>query len=89
MESPVNWTGYTDSFFVVLMEGSLPCQIDISYDAAVAQWTGNVSTDWDSCTNWLNLRVPDENTDVYFVPMIVIMTLLFVRDKLLLVIICL
>ena len=63
---PGNWTGYTDSTNYV-NGGSLPCQIDINYDVAIAQWTGNVSTDWDSCANWLNLRVPDASTDVVFV----------------------
>ncbi len=63
-----NWSGYADSTSYQ-NGGTLPDQIGIlgTGFSTVAKWTGETSTDWDDCTNWLNLKVPDSNTDVQFV----------------------
>jgi len=62
------WTGYTDST-TYQNGGTLPDVITISGTgfSTVAKWTGETSSDWDDCANWLNLKVPDNNTDVEFV----------------------
>lgn len=63
---PGNWTGYADNALYAA-GGSLPCVIDIDYDAVTnAKWTGVTNTDWDNCANWNILRVPDASTDVEF-----------------------
>jgi hypothetical protein len=49
--------------------GTLPDEIVILTGgfSTTAQWTGETSTDWDDCTNWLNLKVPDATTNVSFI----------------------
>ncbi|MCF6184701.1 MAG: lamin tail domain-containing protein, partial [Bacteroidales bacterium] len=62
------WTGYTDSTSYQ-NGGTLPDVITITGSGVspIAKWTGETSTDWDDCTNWLNLKVPAAGTDVEFV----------------------
>ncbi|NPA68655.1 MAG: T9SS type A sorting domain-containing protein, partial [Chlorobi bacterium] len=62
------WEGYTDS--TAYQEGgTLPDVITVTGSgfSGTYQWTGDTSEDWDDCTNWLNLKVPDASADVIFV----------------------
>ncbi len=62
------WTGYLDSTSYQ-NGGTLPDVITITGTgvSTIAKWTGETSSDWDDCTNWLNLKVPSAGTDVEFV----------------------
>ncbi|MCF6365840.1 MAG: lamin tail domain-containing protein [Bacteroidales bacterium] len=62
------WTGYLDSTSYQ-NGGTLPDVITITGTgtSTIAKWTGETSTDWDDCTNWLNLKVPSAGTNVEFV----------------------
>ncbi|NOZ35858.1 MAG: T9SS type A sorting domain-containing protein [Chlorobi bacterium] len=63
-----NWSGYTDSTNYQ-NGGTMPDVIGIlgTGFSNVAKWTGETSSDWDDCTNWLNLKVPDATADVQFI----------------------
>ncbi len=63
-----NWKGFSDSTSY-FNGGTLPDTISVSGSgfSTTAQWTGETSTDWNDCTNWLNLKVPDKTADVVFI----------------------
>jgi uncharacterized protein YaiE (UPF0345 family) len=63
-----NWKGNT-STKDYLDNDTLPDKIRILSGgfSSDAQWTGETSSDWNDCTNWLNLKVPDTSADVVFI----------------------
>lgn len=68
INNPANWTGFSSNAdynaaspkfkSVGLSLEIIPTQ---GYEA---KWRGYKSAGWCDCSNWYNLRVPDENTDV-------------------------
>ena len=62
------WSGYPNSSDYYDAD-TLPDQIWINGSgfSTTAQWTGETSSDWKDCTNWLNLKVPNNTSNVIFI----------------------
>ena len=67
INDPDNWTGYSSN--AGFDAGGYDFASGLQLSIAIAtysdgEWIGDADTNWFNCSNWSNLLVPDENTDV-------------------------
>ncbi|MCK9498443.1 MAG: lamin tail domain-containing protein [Bacteroidales bacterium] len=71
INNPENWTGWADNEDFDTANPNYKNGISLTItppDAIEHKWMGYKSSGWCDCSNWYNLRVPTENTDVEISP---------------------
>ena len=71
INNPQNWIGWANNTDFEAGEPKYKNGRSLGItacDAIETKWMGYKSTGWCDCSNWYNLRVPDENADVEITP---------------------